>query len=99
MKVIGSLCMKTCEFCGTPETDQDQMTNTDAIEGVFTIWSEWGRCSASCGEGVMKRNRTCKSPYQQFENIICIGLPVEENRCVSKSCVSQGMFIMYTILN
>ena len=31
------------------------------LEALYTPWMPWSKCSASCGEGIRRRNRWCSA--------------------------------------
>jgi hypothetical protein len=46
------------------------------IEGKWSAWSEWSKCSSECGAGMMQRRRMCLSN-------VCPGLGLETKACVN----------------
>ena len=32
-----------------------------SLEALYTPWTSWSKCSASCGQGIRKRNRWCSA--------------------------------------
>ncbi|OXB63348.1 hypothetical protein ASZ78_001924 [Callipepla squamata] len=53
--------------------------------GVWGSWSEWGKCSRSCGGGVSVRQRRCY--FQRTENASsCIGPTQSYRSCNIQSC-------------
>lgn len=82
MPAVTGLCMKTCDRCpsGPPKHSRTP------VKGVLSSWSTWGDCSAECGEGTMRRTRSCVPIRVDDEPIFCDGPPVEEKSCKAEPC-------------
>ena len=53
---------------------------------VFTPWSEWSMCSASCGGGKRQRARECSTPTLRNGKLVCDGNAFEEEVCSAEPC-------------
>lgn len=60
------------------------------VDGGWSFWSYWGRCSVSCGSGVMYRTRTCTSPPPAHGGVRCRGESREIYYCERSSCPVDG---------
>ncbi|XP_057300554.1 uncharacterized protein LOC130633709 isoform X2 [Hydractinia symbiolongicarpus] len=60
------------------------------VHGQYTAWTQWSQCSATCGESMQTRNRTCTNPTPRFGGFDCIGASVESRRCGYKKCPING---------
>ena len=58
------------------------------IDGGYSHWSEFSPCTKSCGNGTMKRIRTCTNPKPKFKGRGCsfIGSPEEIRICNKLVC-------------
>jgi hypothetical protein len=65
-------CKRTCGFC-TPSMPWAN----------YAQWSQWSRCTASCGEGHQMRSRTCPVPGR------CLGEDNETQLCSMQPCPTQ----------
>ncbi|XP_052280866.1 SCO-spondin-like [Dreissena polymorpha] len=62
-----------------------------SMNGNWSPWSEWDKCSAACGIGKQIRFRTCSNPRPSLGGMICIGMPEETRDCNSgKPCSQNG---------
>lgn len=66
------------------------------VDGGFSEWTEFSKCSASCGEGSRKRTRSCTNPLPAHNGKQCIGETVETEDCKIKECpgISHGINIL-----
>jgi len=62
------------------------------VDGVYTPWSEWSRCSNSCGNGNKARYRTCSNPVPANNGQVCIGDAIQTEDCFGMSCPVDGGF-------
>ena len=60
------------------------------VNGNWCDWSEWGTCSASCGNGYETRTRVCNCPSNQGGGAICPGASSEERLCGGAPCCSTN---------
>ena len=56
------------------------------VDGGFTPWTEYGKCSANCGDGYMVRTRTCTNPAPSNGGSNCVGARLERTPCKIKEC-------------
>ena len=59
-----------------------------AVDGGYSAWTPWSKCSVTCGGGVQQRIRTCSKPPPKGVGRDCSGLgPAKENQdCNTESC-------------
>nr|QNH72401.1 toxin candidate TRINITY_DN17935_c0_g1_i1 [Ceriantheomorphe brasiliensis] len=58
------------------------------VDGGWSDWSLWQRCSVECGGGNQKRTRTCSNPPPKNGGKRCSGMDEERRRCNTQSCPS-----------
>ncbi|MGH0133025.1 UNVERIFIED_CONTAM: hypothetical protein FKN15_035391 [Acipenser sinensis] len=56
------------------------------VDGSWSCWSSWSKCSVTCGGGHCLRTRTCTNPPPAYEGDICLGLHTEEALCNTLPC-------------
>ncbi|XP_053103440.1 semaphorin-5A isoform X1 [Hemicordylus capensis] len=56
------------------------------VDGVWSCWSSWSKCSATCGSGHYMRTRSCTNPAPAYGGDICLGLHTEEALCNTQQC-------------
>ncbi|XP_019306345.2 semaphorin-5A isoform X1 [Panthera pardus] len=56
------------------------------VDGVWSCWSPWSKCSATCGGGHYMRTRSCTNPAPAYGGDICLGLHTEEALCNTQPC-------------
>eukprot|EP00795_Rhopilema_esculentum_P001278 gene1278-15663_t len=62
------------------------------VNGDWTLWSEWSRCTQSCGSsGTQKRERSCTNPAPWNGGDDCIGQSHEIEWCNTHLC--SGKFL------
>ncbi|XP_065925067.1 A disintegrin and metalloproteinase with thrombospondin motifs adt-1-like [Magallana gigas] len=52
------------------------------IDGGWSAWSAWGKCSNNCGRGQETRTRTCTNPPPQNGGADCVGSGTESRDCI-----------------
>ena len=57
------------------------------LESIWSEWSHWGECSATCNSGIQSRVRTCDSPDKGPH--MCIGNDVDIAACNNNTCVGM----------
>lgn len=66
--------------------------NACPVNGGFSNWTAWGKCSAGCGPGKQIRSRKCDSPAPKNGGLACVGPNVESKSCKLKPCPAQKTF-------
>ena len=56
------------------------------VDGMWSCWSSWSTCSATCGGGHYMRTRSCTNPAPAYGGDICLGLHTEEALCNTQPC-------------
>ncbi|MGH0151219.1 UNVERIFIED_CONTAM: hypothetical protein FKN15_019480 [Acipenser sinensis] len=56
------------------------------VDGSWSCWSSWSKCSVTCGGGHYLRTRTCTNPAPAYGGDICLGLHTEEALCNTLPC-------------
>ncbi|XP_050798803.1 SCO-spondin-like [Gopherus flavomarginatus] len=69
---------------GAPVEEEQCDTPPCPVEGVWTPWMAWSRCSATCDSGVQTRSRTCSNPA--YGGPECTGPLVQTRDCNSQPC-------------
>ena len=57
-----------------------------AVNGGWSIWSEYSPCSVTCGSGTKVRMRTCTNPIPENNGAECTGVRVETQSCDMGPC-------------
>lgn len=77
--------------CSGNDTDINECnTEPCPIDGDWGSWSEWSRCTFSCGEGFKQRNRTCSDPEPDFGGMDCMGNATDVITCNTHPCPIDG---------
>ena len=53
-------------------------------DGEWTTWTDWPRCSATCGNGTRSRARTCDGPFNG--GLPCVGNDSQTEHCSYVKC-------------
>ncbi|XP_061660878.1 semaphorin-5A isoform X1 [Syngnathoides biaculeatus] len=75
---------QTCQ--GTAQEYQECNTTPCPVDGSWSCWSSWSKCSVTCGGGHYVRTRTCSNPPPAYGGDICLGLHTEEALCNTLAC-------------
>ena len=51
------------------------------IDGNWGPWSDFSKCTVTCGFGTMERRRVCDSPAPAYDGSMCIGDSLEIQQC------------------
>ncbi|XP_074625789.1 coadhesin-like [Acropora palmata] len=68
---------------------------TCSIDGGYTAWSQWSKCSATCGGGSRSHSRTCTNPPPKNKGKSCeeqknLGPAMESEACNTQKCGTDG---------
>lgn len=66
------------------------------VDGGWGEWYAWSECSVACGEGEIRRNRTCDNPAPQ-QGGTCRGTNSETETCNGLTC--PGKLIRLQLYN
>ncbi|XP_063427422.1 uncharacterized protein LOC134710933 [Mytilus trossulus] len=75
---------KSCEG-GATETKACE-TNKCPVDGGWSDYTSWGKCSKSCGGGMQSRTRTCTKPAPSNGGKSCEGGATETKACETNKC-------------
>lgn len=56
------------------------------VDGGWSEWGSWGRCSASCGTGIRRRQRSCTRPVPKNGGSPCPGCEESTETCGNWPC-------------
>lgn len=59
------------------------------MNGLWSAWGSWSKCSLSCGLGHTYRDRTCTDPAPMNGGKLCKGPGSEIQKCYGGPC--KGM--------
>uniref|UniRef100_A0AAY4ADZ6 Sema domain-containing protein n=1 Tax=Denticeps clupeoides TaxID=299321 RepID=A0AAY4ADZ6_9TELE len=71
---------------GSAQEFQECNVTPCPVDGSWSCWSAWSKCSVSCGGGHYMRTRTCSNPPPAYGGDICLGLHTEEALCNTQPC-------------
>ncbi|XP_063157945.1 SCO-spondin-like [Candoia aspera] len=83
-------CNGTAQAVGCDgETVQEEACDTPLcpVEGIWTPWTAWSKCSVPCDSGVQTRNRTCSRPA--YGGPGCTGPLIQTRDCNTQPCRVQ----------
>jgi hypothetical protein len=63
----------------------------DKVDGGWEEWSDWSKCSVSCGKGTHSSTRACTNPVPR-NGEACVGKTSRARECEGHLC--QGIFII-----
>lgn len=67
-----------------------------SVDGGWSVWQTWGRCSVTCGNGVRNRARSCNNPVPQYGGNQCAGDATEIHFCHERSCPVDGAWSIWS---
>jgi hypothetical protein len=67
------------------------------VDGGYSMWSEFGPCSRTCGGGYQKRKRTCTSPSPDHGGKDCsqFGSTEDVQECATDPCPSKLIYGLF----
>lgn len=71
--------------CPADSKSENCPTNYCPIDCVYTPWTDWTECSATCGGGIRQRFRTVRQPGRHG-GIACTDTLSETESCNTKTC-------------
>ncbi|CAF98002.1 unnamed protein product, partial [Tetraodon nigroviridis] len=75
------------QACQGPAQEYQECNITPCpVDGSWSCWSSWSKCSVTCGGGHYMRTRTCSNPPPAYGGDICLGLHTEEALCNTQPC-------------
>jgi hypothetical protein len=78
------------ECVGQEETDYIYQIKSNNTDGGFSDWTEWSKCTASCGlNHKQERERTCTNPLTKGNGKACSGEYSETRNCILPNCPSN----------
>ncbi|VDI58963.1 Hypothetical predicted protein [Mytilus galloprovincialis] len=60
------------------------------VNGGWSIWSEWGMCTVTCGDGTRIKTRSCNNPLPSGGGLNCQGLNTDSDSCSIFQCPVDG---------
>ncbi|KPP71089.1 hypothetical protein Z043_110030, partial [Scleropages formosus] len=73
--------------CPGPALEYQECNITPCpVDGSWSCWSPWSKCSVTCGGGHYMRTRNCNNPPPAYGGDICLGLHTEEALCNTQAC-------------
>lgn len=67
-----------------------------SVNGRWSKWAAWSKCSRTCGQGKQTRNRTCTNPPPKYGGT-CVGPATQTKSCLVKKC--PGLWNLKCFLN
>jgi len=76
------------KFCSGIAQERDRCGLTHCpIDGLWSQWTMWSHCSATCGRGVKTRSRDCSRPAPQGGGADCTGPDAQRSSCHTECTV------------
>lgn len=66
------------------------------VDGGWSEWATWGRCSATCGTGIRRRRRTCTRPAPKNGGAPCSGCEEDVETCGTWPCPEARQLSSWT---
>ena len=63
-----------------------ELITSSSVDGAWGVWSEWGICSATCDDGIQRRDRECNHPPPMNGGQNCTGNGTETLLCNLRAC-------------
>ncbi|XP_074628437.1 uncharacterized protein LOC141886246 isoform X3 [Acropora palmata] len=89
---------RECSKLGSSVDIQPCNVKNCPINGVYTEWTEFSKCTKSCGNGTQRRTRSCSKPEPQYDGANCssLGRPIEVQKCNTHHCPIDGGYTQWT---
>ncbi|XP_046550815.1 SCO-spondin-like [Haliotis rubra] len=62
------------------------------VNGVWSLWGEWGECSVTCESGIQQRTRSCNHPPALHGGNDCVGETEQTRPCTLDMCPVDGVW-------
>ncbi|KAI3381857.1 hypothetical protein SNEBB_005336 [Seison nebaliae] len=87
MRSLLSFDISNCKQESTVDVEQCECP----INGEWSIWSEWDKCSGEqCGgRGSQSRRRSCNNPTPKNRGQPCFGVSLEQRNCLVPECATE----------
>merc|ERR1719494_582971 len=81
-----------CTKLGSEKESQQCETQACPVNGGYSAWSDWTKCTKTCGGGEQERARTCTNPAPAHGGSDCtkLGSDKESQQCETKACPVNG---------
>ena len=63
--------------------------NFNVVNGGWSSWGSWSRCSKTCGTGLYTRYRACTAPRPSYGGKSCVGSSRQQHSCSNRRCTSK----------
>ena len=75
----------------------DQRAADAGVDGGWSDWSSWTKCSKTCGPGTKSRSRACTKPKQSGSGKPCFGKSLETPSCEITACEAsrEGIYEIF----
>jgi len=83
---------KDCEEIGESSETKSCLIKECPVDGGYSRWSEYSKCTASCGGGSMTKTRTCSNPPPASGGADCVGPAEESKPCGTVACPIDGKY-------
>ena len=67
-----------------------------SVNGRWSNWAAWSRCSKTCGNGTKNRLRTCTNPPPK-DGGKCVGPSKQMKPCLEKRCPGLCMYLIQSL--
>ena len=67
-----------------------------SVNGRWSNWAAWSKCSKTCGNGTKTRLRTCTNPPPKYGGK-CVGPSKQMKPCLEKRCPGLCVFHPVTV--
>ena len=65
------------------------------VDGGWSDWTSFSKCSATCGGGISTRSRSCTHPAPAYGGRSCSGDSHSSGHCNTQSCPSNSLNYLY----
>lgn len=66
------------------------------LDGGWSDWEAWGKCSVTCGGGLRTKRRHCDNPAPSSFDRPCIGNDKQKEICNNVPCRGKSCLFMKT---
>ncbi|KAK6188476.1 hypothetical protein SNE40_004643 [Patella caerulea] len=66
------------------------------VNGVWSLWNEWGECSVTCEDGIRTRTRLCNHPPALHGGRDCQGDDLQTKPCTLAACPIDGVWNLWS---